>query len=325
MTMDARGWVRVLGGGLGLSLLGCAGPGSQVPRTDLPNPDTAGRWDQLEARRVTDSSSDQLAPSWSSDGQSLLYQNNSDGNWELYSLLLSDGRPQRLTDTPEAEEDPSWSPDGRWIVCTRHAPTLDPDPPREIWLMDREGKQGRVLAAHGADDWFPRFTQDGLSLVFLSDRVDERKDAPDEERLCALFQVSLEDGALSQLSEPGQWSAPVPTARGLALRLSAHSLGWLGAQGPEVAWQDSSQIVGQPDWREASGWIVSRMNLDQGGQLQWLEPGAATWLALPLGNREADMSPVWSPDGGALAFAGRQAGQWDLYLLQGGAKLKQKP
>ncbi len=322
MIRSRRVWQGGVCAGICLMLGNCAGPGGSGGKPD-PATGTASDWDQ-PARRLTDSSSDQLAPAFSADGRALIYQNNSDGNWELYFLDLADGRPQRITDSPEAEEDPSWSPDGRWILCTVHVPTLDADPPREILLLDREGKQGRILAAHGADDWFPRFDPDGRSVIFLSDRVDERRDLADEERQCALFRVNLEDGGLTQLSEPGRLGSPVPGARGVALRLGPHSLGWLGTQGLETSLVDSSLTLGHPDWHENKGWAVATLQPEQGGQLGLRGNTATGWTLLALEGREADMSPVWSPDGAGLAFAGRSNGQWDLYL-RGTAGVVPKP
>jgi Tol biopolymer transport system component len=254
-----------------------------------------------------------------------MYQNNVDGNWELYSLTLADGRPTRITDSPAAEEDPSWSPDGRWILCTVHPPSLDADPPRDICLMDREGKQSRILAAHGADDWVPRFSLDGRSVVFLSDRVDERRDVADEERQCALFQFNLDDGSLTQLSEAGRLGGPVPTARGLALRLGPHSLGWLGSTGIESALVDSTRMLGQPDWHETQGWTVSELEDNRNGRLLIRGPAESTWLALPLDGRDGDMTPVWSPDGNSLAFSGHKDGQWDLFVRRQAVPETAKP
>lgn len=298
--------------GLGV-LAGCAGTGSM--RQDKPGiPGSGSGWAASPVSRLTDSSADQVAPSWSADGQSIVYQSNSDGNWELYFIQLADGRPQRLTDTPEAEEDPSFSPDGRWLVCTVHAPSLDENPPRDILLLSRDGRQRRVLAAHGSDDWYPRFTADGAAVVFVSDRVDERRSVADEERLCALFRVDLATDQVEQLSDAGRWSAPLPGTERVGIRLDEHSLGWWSPSGVTADVVDSSRFLGQPDWHERTGWVASALLRDEGGRLLVRAPGSTDWLELPREDREAESFPAWSPDAGALAFAGRWKGQWDLFI-----------
>jgi Tol biopolymer transport system component len=313
MGSRRSGWMSV-GSLVGLGVLaGCAGPGS-LRQDKQATPEVGSGWATAPVTRLTDSSADQVAPSWSADGQSVVYQNNSDGNWELYLIQLADGRPQRLTNTPEAEEDPSLSPDGRWLVCTVHEPSLDADPPRDILLLSQDGRQRRVLASHGSDDWYPRFTADGSAVVFVSDRVDERRSVADEQRSCALFRVDLGTGQVDQLGEAGSWSAPLPVADRVGIRMGAHSLGWWSAAGVSAEVVDSSRFLGQPDWNERTGWVSSELAREQDSRLLIRTPGTATWIELPRDDRDADGFPAWSPDGTALAFAGRWKGQWDLFI-----------
>lgn len=301
---------------LGLGVLaGCAGrTGPAREAADAPS--TGSALSRGLVQKLTDSSADQLAPSWSADGQTIVYQSNADGNWELYFIQLSDGRPQRLTDTPEAEEDPSLSPDGRWVLCTVHEPSLDADPPRDILLLSRDGHQRRILAAHGADDWYPRFSPDGTAVVFVSDRLDERNSVADEQRQCALFRVDLATGQVEALSEPGAWSAPLPVGERLGLRLGPHSLGWWAQDGVTAEVVDSSRYLGQPDWHGEAGWVAGELGRDSAGRLLVRATGSTGWLELPRDDREEDAYPAWSPDGKAMAFAGRRDGQWDVFLRQ---------
>lgn len=304
------GSLLLLGGCAGLRPGGGTRSGQDAARAS----DEAG-WLGSPARRLTDSSADQLAPSFSPDGLSLVYQNNGDGNWELYQLSLSEGRPQRLTDTAEAEEDPSWSPDGRWIVCTVHAPTLDADPPRDILLMSPDGKNRHVVAAHGADDWSPRFAPDSRSIYFVSDRLDQAQGQRDEQRQTAVFRYLLETDSLAQVTEAGRVSSPIPAGERLGLRQDDHHLAWLEATGPQTVLEDSSQVLGQPDWQATAGWAVMAFSAEQDGRVLVRAPGAADWTPVNRAEREADWLPAWTPDGRGLAWSGRTSGQWDLYLL----------
>ena len=289
----------------------CASPGQKGPSADQESgstPETAG------ARRLTDSSADQLAPAFSADGTRLIFQSNTDGNWELYTLSLADGRSQRLTDTPELEEDPSWSPDGKLVICTTHAPTLDQDAPRDILVMDADGRNRHLLAAHGADDFCPRFSVDGASVFFISDRVDTRKDVSEDARQTAVFRYVLAEDRLEQLTEAATWSQPLPTATGLALRADNHSLVWLQGTDFQAAIADSGMILGQADYLASQGWIVSQLSEEADGRLRWRPNGSTSWKDWPLEGRDAEWTPAFAPDGSQLVFAGRDRGQWDLYL-----------
>lgn len=296
-----------------LCLLGlqCGTPLKQGPKPASESVTTPG---EEALKRLTDSSADQLAPSFSADGLRLIYQNNSDGNWEIYTLALEDGRSQRLTDTPDLEEDPSWSPDGKRVLCTTHAPTLDNDAPREILLMDVDGRNRHILASSSADDYCPRFSPDGSLVYFISDRVDTRKDVADEQRHTALFRYDLAEAKLEQVSEPGMWSQPLPTGNRVAIRNGDHTLLWLQDNAFQPALTDTSFIFGQADHLEGRGWVVSHLSEVNDGRLRWRPDESAPWQEWPMDEREAEWTPVFSPDGKGVAFAGRVKGQWDLFL-----------
>lgn len=311
-------------GGLGAALLaGCSrgGAGADAER-DAARADGAGTvvdagWETLPpAVRLTDSSADQAAPSFSPDGQRLVYQSNSDGNWELYLYDIAGRRPQRLTDSPEEEQDPSWSPDGRWILCTVHAPGIHGSPPRDILLVGLDGRERRVVARHGADDWFPRFSPDGKSIYFVSDRGDERADVVDEQRQSGLYRYDLASEAIVRLTDSGDVSAPVVLADGsLALRTGPGRFEALAADGSLTPVFDSTDwILGQPVAAADGTWFLVGQQGDEGSRLLRRGPGSSRLQALPLDGREADRYPALSPDGSRLAFAGLLSGQWDLYL-----------
>lgn len=309
-------------GSMGLLLAtGCARRGTEASadagaelRTDRTG---AVDWSTIApARRLTDSSADQAAPGFSPDGSKVVYQSNSDGNWELYELDLADGRPRRLTDTPEAEEDPSYSHDGRWILCTVHEPSLHESPPRDVLLMAADGSERRVIARSGADDWNPRFSADDRFVYFASDRDDERGEALDENRLSAIYRYDLLDEALTRLTFEGDVSSPCPLADGgLALRSGPGRIEVLQADGSRQTLLDRTDwILGQPTRQELAGWFFAGQRGEVESRLLHLSLTGGDPAELPLEGRGADRQPALSPDGSRLAFAGRLNGQWDLFL-----------
>ena len=73
---------------------------------------------RASGKRVTDAQTSDSAPSWSPDGNQIVFQSNPnrDGNFDIY-VMDSDGNNRRqLTDDPASDRSPSWSPDGNQIV-----------------------------------------------------------------------------------------------------------------------------------------------------------------------------------------------------------------
>ncbi len=96
-------------------------------------------------------------------GFGILFQNDGDGDDEIYHLDPADGDIDRLTRNAVDDRLPSWSPDGSTIAFTRGG---------DIWLMDRDGSDQRQLTSNPADDRGPSWSPDGSQIVFSSN-VDE--------------------------------------------------------------------------------------------------------------------------------------------------------
>ncbi len=268
------------------------------------------------ARQLTFSAGDQAEPSFSPDGSRLVYQNNSDGNWELYFLDITSGESTRLTDTPENEEDPSFSPDGRWILCTVNPPTLNENPARDILLVSRDGEIRRTLVQNAADDWYPRFTPEGDAVLFVSDRADGRTVA-DTERNSSIFRVELESGTVTQLSNGVDDSAPCPLSGGAFLYRDQNNrlLRSTPAGDPQLQLENFGYLSA-PETSPGAWVFCASENLTSPSRI-WLSDKAFHQpQALELEEREADRGPSLSPDGSQLVFYGLLNEQWDLFLIR---------
>lgn len=68
-------------------------------------------------------------------------------------------------------EEPDWSPDGKDIVFSKRNPAGD----RDLWIINIQATSidQAVRVTYGpADDWHPRFNEDGSQIYFVSNRVD---------------------------------------------------------------------------------------------------------------------------------------------------------
>lgn len=192
------------------------------------------------------------APRWSPDGACLAFLSDRDGRADQLCVMPSGGgEARRLTSLDEGAGPAVWSPDGTRLLfaarASREAPPADPEA-RGKW-----GQRPRVVTR-------AQYKADGQGYTF---------DAASQ-----LFVVSVEDGALTQLT------------RGDA---ESRAAAW-SPDGTRIAF--SRARTGVADYSLFDLWVMDAA----GGSLRRLTEtiGRAT-------------SPAWSPDGTAIACYGTDA------------------
>jgi Tol biopolymer transport system component len=102
---------------------------------------------------------------WSPDGRTLTYVGARDGSRiiDVFTLPVAGGEETRLTDGEGHCDGPDFSADGSRIYynCDRagHA---------QIWVMDADGANQRMLFADDHVNWFPHPSPCGRHLVYLA-------------------------------------------------------------------------------------------------------------------------------------------------------------
>lgn len=73
-----------------------------------------------------------------------------DGNWEIYTVDLPDGKPTRLTNSAGNDGLPTWSPDGRQLAFVS-----DRDGDWGVYIMPAGAGKATKVADWGAEhtDW----------------------------------------------------------------------------------------------------------------------------------------------------------------------------
>ena len=165
------------------------------------------------ARPITDAvrdTAEDLDPSFSPDGRSVVFRGERNGRTGLWLLSLDSGAPRQLTQlsNPDAYEGhPSWSPDGRVIAFARAVP---PDAANSrgrfsITLLDVASGTTRDLAISGVPRPFvsdPVWVRGGKEIAFV-----ER--APQRERGGRVWIVPAAGGQANPLTaESVQTLAP---------------------------------------------------------------------------------------------------------------------
>jgi Tol biopolymer transport system component len=102
-------------------------------------------------------------PSFSPDGQYVVYMSERDGNRDLYVMDLEGNDTQRLTDDPAYDYEPAWSPDGTQIAFVSRR-TGD----SEIYIMNADGTDLKQITEAPKLDWRPVWSPDGEWILFES-------------------------------------------------------------------------------------------------------------------------------------------------------------
>lgn len=163
------------------------GPGDQITyRLMVADADGA------RERLVLESKQPIMSPSWSPDGNELVYVSFETGRPAIFRQRLSDSSRQQLTNFRGLNGAPAWSPDGR-----RLALVLSKDGNPEIYLYDMVSAQFTRLTRHFGIDTEPNWTPDGKAIVFTSDRGGSPQ----------IYQLTLGGGELKRLTYTGSYNA----------------------------------------------------------------------------------------------------------------------
>ncbi|HET7855016.1 MAG TPA: LpqB family beta-propeller domain-containing protein [Gaiellaceae bacterium] len=252
--------------------------------------------------------------SWSPDGRRLAYVSvvRDPGDFDLYTLPASGGRPQALTKNWLSEAHPSWSPDGRTVALTRYRrrvayvallrrgaparvlvrgsePAWSPDGARiafvragDVHVVRADGTNQRALTSGAPEDSSPDWSPDGRELVFARFTPEGRD----------LWALRLDGTGLRRLTD---------VRRGLdrCAVAEASSPAW-SPDGLEVAF--SLLEGGNIACALRGGWYsIHAVKADGSAQTRLVTEGGRSD---PLSG-DGGFAPVWSPDGAEIAFVSR--------------------
>lgn len=188
-------------------------------------------------------------PRFSPDGSRLAFGIvMSDQSFQVATMKVDGSDLRVLTSTPGYAETPDWSPDGSWLIYS-FAPracldfdlcVLEDKNLWNLWRMNADGSDQRLVGNPDTFDWEPRLSPDG------SEAVVQRLDPADDLESMTLVVIDLASGKERRVrpdddrllehpdwSPDGRWIIYNPTGCGLCEQIEQVPADDLGAQ-PQV-------------------------------------------------------------------------------------------
>lgn len=263
--------------------------------------------DSSDLYRLTNNSTDDMAPAISPDGARIAFRSATD----IYVMNIDGTERQRLTDTSVYDSHPDWSPDGTQIAFVSER-----DGNREIYIMDADGSNVQRLTNDLADDMRPDWSPDGARILFNSERDGNIEiyvmdtDGSNLQRLTGdpkweLFPQWSSNGAqiAYTLATPNQWDQEIYVMS--ADGTNARRLTNLPAASENPAWApDGTQIAFQTD--RDGNFEIYVMNADGSDQRRLTNhPGNDYW-------------PSWGPAPGSGLYLGQTPPGLDVEVFAPG-------
>jgi Tol biopolymer transport system component len=126
-----------------------------------------------ESKDLTEGLPNSGFPTWSPDGQRIVYRVWGGGNYGLRELNLADGSVKTLT--TELDNFPAFSPSGDVIAFTRRSATTDD---YDIFTMRPDGTDIKQLTTTPGNDSHSSWSPDGKYILWSSARYGFKDEAP---------------------------------------------------------------------------------------------------------------------------------------------------
>ena len=112
-------------------------------------------------KRITNHAGDDIQPSWSPDGKSLVFCSKRDGDWDIYTMQSAGSILRKLTSNSESDRGPAWSPDGRSIAFHSYR-----DGNWEIYVMNKDGSNKQNITNSTATQTYPSWSPDSRYIIY---------------------------------------------------------------------------------------------------------------------------------------------------------------
>jgi len=165
--------------------------------------------------RLTTNPAYDAEPVVSSDGKRIVFGSQREGNFDVYVMNSDGSSVRRLTDRLGYNGGPWFSPDGTKIVWRAWYPESPAEKaqwkdcmeknyilafPLDLWVMDSDGSNKRLLLRNGATNFAPSWHPDGKRIIFASNKDDWRDDIGQYGHNFELYLMNLDGTGLERIT-----------------------------------------------------------------------------------------------------------------------------
>ncbi len=165
--------------------------------------------------KITDNPGYDAEPVVSSDGKQIVFGSQREGNFDIYIMNADGTNVRRLTNRMGYNGGPWFSPDNKKIVWRAWYPETDAEKtqwrecmemnyilafPLDLWVMDADGSNKRMILHNGATNFAPSWHPDGKRIIFASNMDDWHKDIRQYGHNFELYLINLDGTGLERVT-----------------------------------------------------------------------------------------------------------------------------
>ncbi len=175
----------------------------------------AANADGTDLKKLTDNPKYDAEPIVSSDGKRIVFGSQREGNFDVYVMNADGSNVRRLTDRTGYNGGPWFSPDGKKIVWRAWYPETGAEKalwrdcmennyiipvPLDLWVMDADGSNKRMILHNGATNFAPSWHPDGKRIIFASNMDDWHADIKQFGHNFELYLINIDGMGLERIT-----------------------------------------------------------------------------------------------------------------------------